>query len=131
MRWKTVINAIRPFSAMAALSAYTVTDHSAEYALCWLPLINTFNFMRIRAPACPTDRGGEKDRRRRRPAAVKGSSLTGTGPLRVTVNILNSLLFFQSSLVQIFIQRSQQRVHVSLVRLQHQLCHTSEGLEEG
>lgn len=56
--------------------------------------------------------------------------LTGAGPLSVVVGILNTILFFQSGLLQVIIQRSQQDVHVSLVSLQHQFCHTSERLEE-
>lgn len=59
------------------------------------------------------------------------SVLTGTALLRVTNDVGNNPVVFQSDLVQIFIKRSQQRVHVSLVSLQHQFCHTSEGLEGG
>lgn len=67
----------------------------------------------------------------RSPATVTGLFLTGTGPLSVVVDMFNTLLFFQSCLVQMIIQRSKQIVHYSLVSLQHQFYHTSERLEEG
>lgn len=59
-------------------------------------------------------------------------SLTGAGLMSVVVvGAFTDLLFVQSGLPQIIIQRSQQMVHVSLVSLQHQFCRTSEGLKEG
>lgn len=60
--------------------------------------------------------------------------LTGAALLCVVVVVggaFTAFLFFQSSLRQIIIQRSQQVVHISLVSLQYQFCHTSEGLKEG
>lgn len=56
--------------------------------------------------------------------------LTDAGLLSVVVDAF-AVLFFQNGLLQIIIQGSQQVVHVSLVSLQHQFCHTSEGLKEG
>lgn len=59
------------------------------------------------------------------------SFLTGTVLLRVAQDVRKHPIVFQSDLVQVVVERPQQRVHVSLVRLQHQLCHTGEGLEGG
>lgn len=59
------------------------------------------------------------------------SFLTGTVLLRVAHDVRKHPVVFQGDLVQIIVERPQQRVHVSLVRLQHQLCHTGEGLEGG
>lgn len=59
------------------------------------------------------------------------SFLTGTVLLRVAHDVRKHPVVFQGNLVQIIVERPQQRVHVPLVRLQHQLCHTGEGLEGG
>lgn len=59
------------------------------------------------------------------------SFLTGTVLLRVAHDVRKHPVVFQGDLVQIIVERPQQRVHVSLVRLHHQLCHTGEGLEGG
>lgn len=124
--------------------ATEVRDHVRKVSLCWLLLLTAFNLMNLHQSASETsgvsasltarsismESGGKNVFTAGALTCVMSQFLTGAGPLSVVVGILTTLLFFQTSLLQVIVQRSQQRVYVSLVSLQHQFCRTSEALEE-